>query len=393
MPGKNILKGNLGSALLSDAERQIWENQIWDEALTCTRADSLADYLKLRKSTGRAPRRQSSWRSSSGCRKRSLPGRHTRTSWHAQELEDQAVLAKDTAVQTKVDVYMKAAAGEFANPGEALDLCEQMLKAVPLVFESGVTEAPQQVDALVDAVGVVRRNKVFKEMGADEDVRLRLWRLTEGIKIMPIGPPSSLACGPPRKAIRDSQGTVAEQKLVAFWLLQLRQFPAASPPFAIPRMRAWPYRPAVARTGQEDLACWPTRWTRSRRRAEYSRRRQEEALRAYARHLRQTALDRNDSSLQPAERVEVQNKLSAAETDRSESYNRRFPREKWCKLTDVASADELRDPIDQRRQWAMDPVGRSIHCDQRQGDTPVGVARHIGGQLWRAVCVPSDFRD
>ena len=54
-----------------------------------------------------------------------------------EELEEEGVLAKDVATTAQVDVYMKAAEREFANPGQALDLCERMLKAVPLVFRIG----------------------------------------------------------------------------------------------------------------------------------------------------------------------------------------------------------------------------------------------------------------
>ena len=70
----------------------------------------------------------------------------------------------------------------------------------------------------------------------------------------------------------------------------------------------------------KDLALLADEVDQESKKSKYSRR-QEEALRAYARFLRQTALDKNDSSLQPAERVEVQNKLSAAETQRNESNN------------------------------------------------------------------------
>jgi hypothetical protein len=195
-----------------------------------------------------------------------------------------------------------------------------MLKAGPLVFESGVIEAPQQVDALVDAVGVVRRNKVFKEMGADEDVRLRLWRLTEGIKIVRDWASQFARVRTAKNTIADGQGTAADNRLVAFWLLQLGQFPAALPYL---RNAEDAGLARVARSLPEtakDLALLADEVDQESKKSKYSRR-QEEALRAYARHLRQTALDKNDSSLQPAERVEVQNKLSAAETQRNESYN------------------------------------------------------------------------
>ena len=92
------------------------------------------------------------------------------------------------------------------------------------------------------------------------------------------------------------------------------------------------------------------------KKSKYSRR-QEEALRGYVRYLRQSAFDKKDTSLQPAERVELQNKLSASESARSESDNRRFPKEKWCSLTDLASVDELRDWRRARGQRAMDAAG------------------------------------
>ncbi len=342
---QKLLTGAVGKALFSDAERQAWENQIWEEALKSVRVDSLADYLKLRKSDGRVPTEQEQAVVVQRLAEAAATGAdYAEIVARVQELQDQAVLPKNAAVQARVAVYIKAAEGKFANPWQALDLSERMLAAVPLVFESGSNEAPQQVDALVDAVSVIRR-QAFKEAGEVDEVRLRMSRLTENIKLARDWASQFARVRTAKETIAGGQGIAAEHKLVAFWLLQLGQFPEA-----LPHLRDAGDE-ALARIARplpetaKELVLLADEVEQESKKSKYSRR-QEDALRAYARYVRQTALDKKDSSLQPAERSELQKKLSAADTERSESYNRRFPKEKWRNLTDVASVDELRDRID-----------------------------------------------
>jgi hypothetical protein len=351
---RKMLTGAVGGSLFSDAERQAREDQIWEEALKSVRVDSLADYLKLRKSDGRVLTEQEQAVVVQRMSEAAGTGTdYTEIVARVQELQDQAVLTKDAAVRARVAVYIQAAGGEFANPGQALDLSERMLAAVPLLFESGLDDAPQRVDALVDAVSVIRR-QTLKEAGAVDEVRLRMGRLTENIKVVRDWASQFARVRTARKTIADGQAIAAERKLVAFWLLQLGQFPEALPHLrnAGDEALANIARP-IPETAKE-LALLADEVEQESKKSKYSRR-QEDALRAYVHYLRQTALDKKDSSLQPAERTELQKKLSAAETERSESYSRRFPKEKWCNLTDVASVDELRERIDGTGsgQWTL----------------------------------------
>ena len=83
------------------------------------------------------------------------------------------------------------------------------------------------------------RRKSLKEAGVAEEMRLRIWRLEEDIKVVRDWASQFGRVRAAEEPIADGQGTAAEQKLVAFWLLQLGQFPAACPTCAAPRMKHW----------------------------------------------------------------------------------------------------------------------------------------------------------
>ena len=306
-----LLNGTLGMALFSDSERQTWEDQIWDAALKSTRADTLADYLKLCKSAGRVPTEQEQ----TAIVQRLVDAVGVGTDYadvvaRVQELQDQAVLARDVAVQACVEVYVRAAEDKGLNFVQALDLCERMLAAVPLVFESGLSDAPKQVEALADAASLIR-GKWFKNLGGDNEAKQRMSNVTEGIKQVRDWASQFARVQTARKAIADGQGTAAEHKLVAFWLLQLGQYLEALPHLRDTDDEALAHIAGPLPEAAKDLMLLADEVERDTQKRKYSHR-QEDALHAYARYLRQTALDMNDSTLQSAERTELQSQLGVA---------------------------------------------------------------------------------
>ena len=205
---------------------------------------------------------------------------------------------------------------------------------------------------LVDAVNLVRR-KVLKETG-DEAARVRMAQLAEGIKQVRDWESQFGHVRASRQAISDGQASPADHKLIGFWLLQLGRCSDALP--------------YLRESGDEALVQLAGSASRVRQGPGDARRQrgtgvEEEQvlappgriLRAYVRFLRQTALDKNDTSLPPAERETLQKKLGAAESERHESYNRRFPKDKWSNLTALVTTDELRERIEQTDggQWTL----------------------------------------
>ena len=191
----------------------------------------------------------------------------------------------------------------------------------------------------------VIRRQAFKEAGEVDEVRLRMWRLTEDIKMVRDWASQFARVRTAKKRSRTAReprpNTSSWHSGCSSWGNSPKRYPTCA-------MRSDEALARIARPLPEtakELVLLADEVEQESKKSKYSRR-QEEALRAYVRYLRQTALDKKDSSLQPAERIELQKKLSAADTERSESYNRRFPKEKWRNLTDVASVDELRDRID-----------------------------------------------
>ncbi len=168
---RKMLRGALGAALFSEAERQERDELIWRAALKSTRADPLIDFLKFCSSTGRLPTEQEesivvdrlSTAPEIADDVAGLVGRVT-------ELQDLKVLTPGAATKAQVAIYVAAAHGELGTPARVLDLSEKMLDAIPTVYESGLTDASQQVNALVDAVGFVCR-KAFQEISADDALR------------------------------------------------------------------------------------------------------------------------------------------------------------------------------------------------------------------------------
>lgn len=309
----NLLRGNVGHVLFSDTERQTWEDRIWAAALQSKRADALADYLKLRHAAGDAPTAEEQEVIVEQLAAAVAAGSaYAEVVARVEDLEQAAVLGQDVATRARVEVYLRAAAGEFTTPLQALDLCEQMLKTVPLVFVSGLPDALQRVDRLADAVGTVRRNRALRDEGLDADARTRLLRLNEGVKLVRECASQFTRVRTAQDTIANKQGTPADHRFVAFWLLQLGQFSAA-----LPYLRAADDEglARIARPLPEtarELAQLADEVDAEAKRSKFSRR-QEESLRAYARHLRQSALNKNDLSLPPAERMELQNKLEAVQ--------------------------------------------------------------------------------
>ena len=165
---RKMLTGAVGQALFSEAERQERDDLIWNAALKSTRAEPLIDLLKLCSLSGRLPTEQEESivvdRLSNAPEiaddVAGLVGR-------VKELQDLKVLTREAATKAQVAIYGLAAQGELGTPARALDLSEKMLDAIPAVYESGLNDAAQQVNMLVDAVNLVRR-KAFKESGADD---------------------------------------------------------------------------------------------------------------------------------------------------------------------------------------------------------------------------------
>jgi hypothetical protein len=342
----NLVNGSVGSDLFSDAERQSWESRIWDAALQSDHMDDLADYLKLSKAAGRVP---------AEAEQAVIAQRFAEAAADAAdfadlvarvvELEKDEVLTSGAALHAQLAVYKKVAEREMSGAREVLDLCDRMFALIPRVFESGWSDAARQVDALVDTISSALRRKSMKEARADEQLRLRLFRAEEGIKLVREWASQFQRVQTARQAIADGKATSTEHKLVAFWLLQLGQFREA-----LPHLRNTDEE-GLTRIGQplpetaKELAVLATEVDQEAKKSKYSRR-QEEALRGFARFLRQEAFAKDDGTLQPAERVDLQKKLSAVEVERNELENRRFPKDKWSNLADLTSSDELRARIE-----------------------------------------------
>ncbi|MHB8973025.1 MAG: peptidase associated/transthyretin-like domain-containing protein [Pirellulaceae bacterium] len=350
---RNMLTGTVGAALFSDAERQERDELIWNAALKSVRVDALVDYLRLCSSNGRLPSEQE--QSLVVDRLSNAPEIAVDVSalvGRVQELQDLQALTREAATKAQVAIYVKAAQGELGTLERALDLSETILRAVPAVFESGRSDAAQQVNALVDAVNLVRR-KVMKETG-DEAARLRLAQLTEGIKQVRDWESQFGHVRASRQAISAGQASPADHKLIGFWLLQLGRCADALPFLRESGDEALVQLAAPLPETAKDFVTLADNVEQESKKSKYSRR-QEESLRAYVRFLRQTALDKQDTSLPPAERDALQKKLGAAETERHESYNRRFPKDKWSNLTALVTTDELRERTEQTDggQWTL----------------------------------------
>jgi len=312
----NLLTGALGSDLFSASERQTWEERIWVAALKSQKVDNLADYLRLRKTDGRVPtdaeqaviaRRLSEAVDPSGD--------IDQIDARIRELQNETLLSRPAALQAQVALYKRAAEVELIDPASALDLCEKMLNAVPQVFESGLDDAGRQVDTLVDTILSVVRRKSIREARNAEPLRTRLARIDEGIKVVreleTLFPRVQAA----RETIAQGTATGADQKFVGLWLLQLGLYPESLPYLQNAEDES------LARLGQplpqtgRELVALAELADEEAHKSKYSRR-QQEALRAFAQFLRKTALDKNDDTLQPLEKIQLRRMLGTLGLDR-----------------------------------------------------------------------------
>ncbi len=306
---QNLLTGTVGGALLSDSERQAWEDRIWDAALKSTHLDDLTDFLRLRKAAGRLPTEQEQ---AVIARRLSeaVDGRAGQAAVVAriQMLEDEAILGRAAATQARAAAYLAAAGQEPATPAGILDLCDQMLALIPYVFESGQDDAVRQVNKLADAVTDLLRRRSLREARTVDQSRQRIRKAEEGVKLAREWVSQFPRVQAARTQAADGQATAAEHKLIAFWLLQLGHYSAALPHLLNTEDKSLVHIGQAPPDTAKGLATLADDVELEARKSKYTRR-QADALRGFVRHLRQNALDKNDTSLQPAERVELRNKL------------------------------------------------------------------------------------
>jgi hypothetical protein len=203
------------------------------------------------------------------------------------ELQDLAVLTPAAAMTTQVAIFANGAAGEFAGLDEALAFADRALQAIPAVFESAVDDPPQQVELLIGALKLIRR-KALREAEATVALRSRMAALEEGLKLAREWQTLFPRVRSARQTMAQGQATPGDQKLVAFWLLQLGYFREAGPHLAesgeesLVRLAGPPPETAEQRAALADSV------DQEAAKSRYSRR-QSEALRAYARFLRKSA--------------------------------------------------------------------------------------------------------
>ncbi|MHB8955911.1 MAG: hypothetical protein ACYC4U_23270 [Pirellulaceae bacterium] len=351
---RNMLTGTAGATLFTQEERQQREELIWNAAMKSASVEALVDYLKLCSSDGRFPSQQE--QSMVIDRLSNAPEIAVDVSTlveRVNELQELKVLTPDAAVKTQVAIYVQASQGELGSLARALDLSDKILSLVPAVFESGLPDAVQHANALVDAVTLVRR-KMLKETVTDDSARLRTVELAEGIKQVRDWTSQFGRVRSARQAIVDGQATPADHELVAFWLLQLGRCSDALPHLRASGDEALMQLAGPLPDAARDLLSLADSVEQESKKSKYSRR-QEDALRRYVLFLRQSALDKNDTNLSPTERDALEKKLSAAESEQHESYNRRFPKDKWSHLAHLVTTDDLREHIEQTGggQWTL----------------------------------------
>ena len=362
------LTGAVGAELFAGADRQAREDLIWNGALKATRLDDLLDFLRASRSSGRKLTEQE---------QANVAARITDSPQvtedfailgdRVQELQQADVLSAGAACTTLVTLYVKAAeTAPETTTRLGLDLGERMLALAPIVFESDLPDAGARIGELIQALNLLRR-KSFKDVGPDDAASGRFDKLAEGLKRLREWDAQFANVRAARKAIADGQGSPAEHKLVGFWLLQMGRYAEALPFLqAADDPGLFAISGALPTTGKELVARADAVELESKKRS-YSRR-QEEALLELARFLREAALKTTDTSLSPAERDALQKKLSAAEGERRELDNRRFPRGEWRDVTDLLSADELRERVEQVEggQWKLREDGAIVTA----GKTP-----------------------
>jgi hypothetical protein len=356
------LTGAVGAELFAGADRQERADLIWNGALKATQLDDLLDFLRASRSSGRKLTEQE--QTTVAARITDSPQITTDFATlgdRVQELQQADVLSAGTACTTLVALYVKAAeAAPETTTRLGLDLGERMLALAPLVLESDLPDAGARIGELIQALNLLRR-KSFKDVGPDDAARGRLDKLAEGLKQLREWDAQFANVRAARKAIADGQGSPAEQKLVGLWLLQMGRFVEALPFLqAADDPGLFAISGALPTTGKELVARADLVESESKKRT-YSRR-QEEALHALARYLREAALKTTDDSLPPAERDALQKKLSAADSERRELDNRRFPRGEWRDVTDLLSVDEFRERVEQVEggQWKLREDGAIV---------------------------------
>jgi hypothetical protein len=356
------LAGAVGAELFAGSDRQEREELIWSGALKATRLDDLLDFLRASRSSGRKltePEQATVVARITDSPK--ITEDFATLGDRVQELQQTDVLAAGTACQALVTLYVKAAeAAPETTTRLGLDLGERMLALAPIVFESNLPDAGLQVGELIDALNLLRRRS-FKDVGPDDAARRRLDKLAEGLKQLREWDAQFANVRTARKAIADGKGSPNEQKQVGFWLLQMGRFEEALPFLQAsddPGLVA--ISGALPATGKELVARADAVEQESKKR-NYSRR-QEEALQELARFLREAALKTTDESLPPTEREALQKRLSAADGERSELDNRRFPRGEWRGVTDLLPVDEWRERVEQLegRQWKLREDGAIV---------------------------------
>lgn len=341
------LTGTVGADLFTGSDRKEREDLIWNGALKATRIDDLLDFLRVSRSGGRKLSEQE--QATVVARLTDAPQVATDFGTlgdQVRELQQTELLSAETACQALVTIYVKAAqSAPETTTRLALDLSERMLALAPAVFESDLPDVGARVNELILALNLVRR-KSFKDVGADDAAKGRLEKVEEGLKKLREWESQSANVRNARKAIADGQGSPADQKLVGFWLLQMGRYPESLPFLAASEDAGLAAIAAPLPPTAKELAARADAVEQESKKRGYSRR-HEEALQDLARYVRETAIKTKDDSLQPAERDALQKRLSATENERRELNNRRFPKGEWRDLTELISAEELRERVSQ----------------------------------------------